>query len=129
MKRAREVRLAGLLAFALLTLALVSPKAGAVEIVVNASAPGTPLDRVWAFHGYDEVNYTVLPEGKALLGELVAAHTARVHVRTHFLFNNGDGVAALKWGSTNVYDEDPSGNPVYDWTITNDILDTMTGTG
>src|SRR3954453_623645 len=66
-------------------LALAAP-AGAqapatVNVSVDATAAGTPLQRVWAFHGYDELNYTTTPEGTALLGTLAAAHSAPVHVR------------------------------------------------
>ena len=33
----------------------------------------------------------------------------------------------MKWGSTNVYTEDAAGNPVYSWTLTDGIMDTITG--
>ncbi len=97
-----------------------------VTISVDATRTGAPLERVWAFHGYDEINYTTLPEGAALLGTLAALHTAPVHVRTHFLFNTGDGTPEMKWGSTNVYTEDAAGDPVYTWALTDGIIDTMT---
>ena len=100
-----------------------------MTISVDATGAGTPLERVWAFHGYDEINYTTTAEGTALLGAIAAAHTAPVHVRNHFLFNTGDGTPAMKWGSTNVYSEDAAGNPVYDWTLTDGILDTITSAG
>jgi len=119
------------LALGLLAVALRARAQGGatVQVTVDATAPGAPLERVWAFHGYDEVNYTTVPEGKALLGTLVAAHSAPVYVRSHFLFNTGDGTPALKWGSTNVYTTDADGNPVYDWTLTDGILDTLTAAG
>jgi xylan 1,4-beta-xylosidase len=97
-----------------------------VSISVDATAPGSPLERVWSFHGYDEINYTTVPEGKALLGTLAALHTAPTYVRTHFWFNTGDGAPAQKWGSTNVYTEDAAGNAVYDFALTDAILDTLT---
>ena len=100
-----------------------------VNVTVDATAAGAPLERVWPFHGYDEINYTTTPEGTALLGAIAAAHTAPVHVRSHFLFNTGDGTPAMKWGSTNVYTEDAGGNPIYDWTLTDGILDTLTAAG
>ncbi len=103
--------------------------AGAVDISVDATVPGALLERVWAFHGYDEINYTTVPEGEALLRALAAAHSAPVHVRNHFLFNSGDGTPRMKWGSTNVYAEDPAGAPVYDWALTDQILDGITGAG
>src|SRR5439155_26933606 len=114
-------------------LALTSPARAQVPATVNvsvdAAAVGAPLERVWPFYGYDEINYTTAPEGKALLGALAAAHSAPVHVRSHFLLNTGDGTPALKWGSTNVYTADAAGAPVYDWTVTDGIMDTVTGAG
>ncbi len=114
-------------------LALASPvraqTPATVEISVDATAAGTPLERVWPFHGYDEINDTTTPEGTALLGTLAAAHTAPVHIRSHFLLNTGDGTPAMKWGSTNVYTEDADGNPIYSWTLTDGIMDTITGVG
>ena len=97
-----------------------------VNVSVDATAAGTPLERVWPFYGYDEINYTTTPEGKALLATIVAANTAPVRVRSHFLLNTGDGVPAMKWGSTNVYTEDAAGNPIYDWTLTDGIMDAIT---
>ncbi len=118
--------LAGLLALASPALAQVP---ATVNVSVDAPTAGAQLERVWPFHGYDEINYTTMPEGTALLGTLVAAHTAPVHIRSHFLLNTGDGTPAMKWGSTNVYTEDAEGNPVYSWTLTDGIMDTLTGVG
>ena len=114
-------------------LVLTSP-AGAqlpstASITVDATAPGEPLQRVWPFHGFDEINYVTVPEGSALLAALAKLHTAPVHVRTHFLLNTGDGTPAPKWGSTNVYTEDAAGNAVYSWLLTDQIMDTLTGAG
>ena len=44
-------------------------------------------------------------------------------MRVHNLLTSGDGKHALKWGSTNVYTEDATGNPVYDWKILDQIVD------
>jgi xylan 1,4-beta-xylosidase len=98
-------------------------------ISVDATAPGALLEPIWAYYGYDEVNYTTSPEGRALLARLADAHAAPVRVRNHFLFNTGDGSPRMKWGSTNVYTEDASGSPVYDWTLTDEILDAITAAG
>jgi len=101
----------------------------AVTIDVDATTAGAPLEPVWAFYGYDEANYTNTPEGRELLRTLSAAHKAPVHIRTHFLFNTGDGTPALKWGSTNVYTEDAGGNPVYDYTLIDQIMDATVEAG
>ena len=100
-----------------------------VRVEVDATSPGPALERIWAYHGYDEVNYTTTAPGKALLGTLGAIHTQVPRIRTHFLLNTGDGVPDLKWGSTNVYTEDANGQPVYDWTLMDGILDTMVAVG
>jgi xylan 1,4-beta-xylosidase len=123
------VTVAGLLALASGACGGQAPAPATVDVSVDATAAGTPLARVWPFYGYDEINYTTTPEGRALLATLAAANTAPVHVRSHFLLNNGDGTPGLKWGSTNVYSEDAAGNPVYDWTLTDGIMDAVTGAG
>ncbi len=80
---------------------------------------------VWNYFGYDEPNYTYAPNGKKLLGELAAANAVPVYIRTHNLLTSGDGSASLKWGSTNVYSEDASGHPHYDWGILDRVFDTF----
>jgi xylan 1,4-beta-xylosidase len=52
-----------------------------------------------------------------------------VHVRAHNIFTSGDGSPALKWGSTGIYREDAQGNPLYDFTIADRIVDTWVKLG
>jgi xylan 1,4-beta-xylosidase len=82
------------------------------------------LNPFWTWFGYDEPNFTYMHDGKKLLSELSAMSPVPVYVRAHNLLNTGDGIPALKWGSTNVYTEDPNGNPIYNWTIIDRIFDT-----
>jgi xylan 1,4-beta-xylosidase len=85
---------------------------------------------MWAYFGYDEANYTYSWEGKKLLGELAALSPVPVHVRAHNLLNTREGPAsAFKWGSTNAYTEDAAGNPVYDWTMMDSIVDVWVSRG
>jgi xylan 1,4-beta-xylosidase len=100
-----------------------------VTIDVDATSPLGPLEPVWAYFGYDEANYTTTPEGRDLLRTLSTVHAAPVHVRTHFLFNTGDGAPAMKWGSTNIYTEDADGDPVYDYGIIDQITDATVEAG
>jgi len=74
--------------------------------------------------GYDEPNYTYMPHGRKLVGELAALPAAPAYFRTHSLLVTGDGQPALKWGSTNAYTEDATGRPVYDFAILDRIFDT-----
>jgi xylan 1,4-beta-xylosidase len=125
---------AGVFASALaLSLAASSPAGAevddAVTIHVDATVAGAPLEPVWAYFGYDEINYTTTPEGESLLRTLSTAHASPVHVRTHFLFNSGDGTPAPKWGSTNIYTEDADGNPVYDYSLIDRIVDATVDAG
>jgi len=95
-----------------------------VTIRVDAAASLGPLRPIFSFFGYDEPNYTYMKDGRKLLTELAALSPVPVHVRAHNMLNTGDGIAALKWGSTNAYTEDAAGNPIYDWTIVDRIVDT-----
>ena len=95
-----------------------------VTIAVDFSTSIEPMKPLWAWFGYDEPNYTYMKDGKKLLTEIAAASPVPVYVRAHSLLVTGDGVAALKWGSTNAYTEDASGNPIYNWAIIDSIFDT-----
>ena len=79
---------------------------------------------IWAWFGYDDPNYTYMKDGKKLLSEIAALSPVPVFVRAHNLLTTGDGTQALKWGSTNMYTEDASGKPVYNWKIIDSIFDT-----
>ncbi|MCE5186778.1 MAG: hypothetical protein LLF76_11705 [Planctomycetaceae bacterium] len=95
-------------------------------IRVDASKPIGSMVPMWAWFGHDEPNYTYMKDGRKLLSELAALSPVPVHMRVHNLLCTGDGTPALKWGSSNVYTEDANGNPIYDWTIIDKIVDTWT---
>ena len=103
--------------------------ATAVRIEVHADRSEGAWRNIWNFWGYDEPNYTYAANGKKLLREFAQLSPEPVYIRVHNLFTSGDGSASLKWGSTNVYTEDASGQPVYDWTIVDRIFDTFRETG
>jgi xylan 1,4-beta-xylosidase len=105
------------------------PPSGSVIIQVQADEPEGPMPPVWNYFGYDEPNYTYAPNGRRLLGELAALGSGPVYVRVHNLLTTGDGTASLKWGSTNVYSEDASGQAVYSWTILDKIFDAFHESG
>ena len=93
-------------------------------ITVDLKKETGDMKPVWAWFGYDEPNYTYMKDGKKLLTEIAALSPMPVYVRAHSLLVTGDGVAALKWGSTNAYTEDGNGNPIYNWIIIDSIFDT-----
>lgn len=96
----------------------------AISIQVDFNKNKGPMKPIWAFFGYDEPNYTYMKDGTKLLTEISKLSKVPVNVRAHSLLVTGDGVAALKWGSTNAYTEDAQGKPVYSWTIIDKIFDT-----
>src|SRR6188508_3537073 len=95
-----------------------------VQISVNLNKVIAPMHAAWAWFGYDEPNYTYMKDGKKLLSEIAALSPVPVYVRAHSLLVTGDGIPALKWGSTNAYTEDANGKPIYNWRIVDSIFDT-----
>ena len=102
---------------------LVQAQTSTITINVDATKPGQPLKHVWQFYGYDECNYTTTPNCIDLMKTVSQINAEKVYLRQHFLLNSGDGTAALKWGSTNVYTENAQGQPVYYWPIMDGIFD------
>ncbi len=101
----------------------------AVSIKVDLKNTVGDMYPMWAWFGYDEPNYTYMKDGKKLLSEIAALSPVPVYVRAHSLMVTGDGVAALKWGSTNMYTEDANGNAIYTWNIVDSIFDTYVQRG
>ncbi|WP_238398586.1 beta-xylosidase [Edaphobacter sp. 12200R-103] len=98
-------------------------------ITVNFSDKVGPYKPIYSWFGYDEANYTTMRNGKALLRELHDLSPVPVHIRAHHLLTSGDGKAELKFSSTNVYREDASGKPIYDFTILDGIFDEYKAAG
>jgi len=100
-----------------------------VAVTVDLGKPVGPYKPIYAWFGYDEANFTTAEGGKKLLRELHDLSPVPVHIRAHHLLTSGDGVPELKWSSTNVYREDASGKPVYDFTILDGIFDAYKAAG
>ena len=101
-----------------------------VAIEVNLDEAIGAMYPMWAYFGYDEGNYTYMAHGKKLLTEIAELSPVPVYVRAHNLLNTDEGPrAGLKWGSSNVYTEDEDGNPVYDWTVIDRVMDTYVERG
>jgi xylan 1,4-beta-xylosidase len=84
---------------------------------------------IYSWFGYDEANYTTMRNGKVLLRELHDLSPIPVYIRAHHLLTSGDGKAELKFSSTNVYRENSSGKPTYDFTILDGIFDEYKAAG
>ncbi len=95
-----------------------------VSIRVDAAGTRGELRPIWRFFGYDEPNFTYMRDGRKLLSELSQLGAGPVFIRTHHLLTSGDGVPALKRGSTGAYTQDPNGAAVYNWATIDRIFDT-----
>jgi xylan 1,4-beta-xylosidase len=100
-----------------------------VQITVDLNAKMGPFTPIYSWFGYDEANYTTMPHGRELLGELHDLSPVPIHIRVHHLLTSGDGKAELKFSSTNIYTEDADGKPRYDFTIIDSIFDTWRDAG
>ena len=100
-----------------------------VTVNVDASRTTGPLPPVWRFFGADEPNYATMKDGRKLLTELGKLRHGQVYFRAHNLLSTGDGTPAFKWGSTNIYTEDASGKPQYDFRVVDHIIDTYLARG
>jgi xylan 1,4-beta-xylosidase len=100
-----------------------------VVIAVDLSKPVGIYNPIYSWFGYDEGNYTTTRDGKKLLRELHDLSPVPVYIRAHHLLTSGDGIAELKWSSTNVYTEDASGKAVYNFKILDQIFDEYKAAG
>jgi xylan 1,4-beta-xylosidase len=94
-----------------------------VQITVDTAQVKGDMRPIYRYFGADEPNYAYMKDGSKLLKELGQLGPPTAYFRAHNLLTTGDGTPALKWGSTNAYTEDAAGNPVYDWTIVDRIID------
>jgi xylan 1,4-beta-xylosidase len=95
----------------------------AVTMTVDAAQIKGEMKPFYRFFGADEPNYAYMKDGIKLLGDIGRLGPAQAYFRAHFMLTTGDGTPSLKWGSTNIYTEDANGNPVYDFTIVDRIID------
>ncbi|NYF79007.1 GH39 family glycosyl hydrolase [Granulicella arctica] len=105
------------------------PVSNPISIRVDLAEPQGPYKPIYGWFGYDESNYTTMKYGKQLLTELHDLSPGPVYIRAHHLLTSGNGVAELKWSSSNVYTLDANGKPVYDFTITDQTFDAFQKAG
>lgn len=100
-----------------------------VAIQVDLNQTVGPYKPIYRWFGYDEANYTTMRFGGELLKQLHDLSPDPVYIRAHHLLTSGDGVAELKFSSTNVYSEDASGKPIYNFKILDGIFDAYKAAG
>ena len=102
---------------------------GQVNVNVDLAKSQGPFKPIYRWFGYDESNYTTMKYGGQLLRELHDLSPNPVYIRAHHLLTSGNGVAELKWSSSNVFSIGPDGKPVYDFTITDQTFDAYKAAG
>jgi xylan 1,4-beta-xylosidase len=100
-----------------------------VTVRVDCGAPLGPLRRIWTSLGFDEINWTSTPAGKRHLRTIAAFAERPYYVRSHYIFNSGIGASLPHWGAGNVYHEDASGRPFYDFAIADQVYDAVVHAG
>jgi len=103
--------------------------AAAVTVRVDCGAPQGPLRRIWTSLGFDEINWTSTPAGKRHLRTIAAFAERPYYVRSHYIFNSGIGWSLPHWGAGNVYHEDASGRPFYDFAVADQVYDAVVHAG
>jgi xylan 1,4-beta-xylosidase len=106
-----------------------SPSSEPVKIGVDLTQSVGSYKPIYSWFGYDESNYTTMTYGRQLLKKLHDLSPAPVYIRAHHLLTSGNGVAELKWSSSNVFTIGADGKPVYDFTITDQTFDAMKEAG
>jgi xylan 1,4-beta-xylosidase len=106
-----------------LLLAIACRAQTPVAVNVELSKLLGPYTPIYRWFGYDESNYTTMKYGMQLLPELHDLSPVPVYIRAHHLLTSGNGVAELKWSSSNVFALDANERPVYDFTITDQTFD------
>jgi xylan 1,4-beta-xylosidase len=95
----------------------------AVRVTVEGALDLGELERIWLGFGYDELNWTATPRGRANMAALREIFGGPAVVRAHNLLTSGNGRALPHWSSGNVYHEDAQGGPVYDWSQADAVFD------
>jgi xylan 1,4-beta-xylosidase len=120
---------AALLAQGVVPAAAPPSNATPVSIQVDLGKQLGAYKQIYGWFGYDEANFTTMRHGTELLKELHDLSPVPVHIRAHHLLTSGDGVAELKFSSTNVYTEDANGKPVYYFKLLDGIFDAYKAAG
>lgn len=106
-----------------ITSAPVQAPIQTVTVHVDLSRTLGTFEPITNWFGFDESNYASMPYGQQLLRELHALSPEPIYIRSHHLLTTGNGVAELKWSSSNIFRIGPDGKPVYDFTITDRTFD------
>ncbi len=93
-----------------------------VHVHVDAADWTGKLAHTWNYIGYDECNYTHSPGGIELIGKFGKMEKP-YYMRAHHMLCTGIRHGFYKWGSTNVYLEDPEGRPIYDYETIDRMMD------
>lgn len=92
---------------------------------IDCSKITGPLRRIWRSFGYDEINWTYTPRGKRIFNEISKLSGEPYYIRCHNTFTSGNDLSSPSSGSCNVYSETPEGEPVYNFSILDQVIETF----
>jgi len=105
------------------------PQIRHAKVRVDAGNWRGPIRRIWTSLGYDEINWTHTPAGKRALRVIGALAERPYYVRSHYIFNSGIGWSLPHSGAGNVDHEDAASRPFYDFSITDQVHDSVVNAG
>lgn len=95
------------------------------EISIDCSKIIGSLLPIWRSFGYDEINWTYTRRGKRIFNEFSKLSSAPYYIRCHNTFTSGNGLSSPSAGSCNVYSETTDGEPVFDFSILDQVIETF----
>jgi len=96
-----------------------------MKIIIDCQKTIGPLRPIWRSFGYDEINWTYTPRGKRIFNEISKLSPEPYYIRCHNTFTSGNGLSTVSSGSCNVYSENGQGEPVFDFSILDQVIETI----
>jgi len=93
------------------------------QVTIDFGRSAGALRPIWRSIGYDEINWTYTPRGRALYDALGGVFRGPLAVRNHNALTSGNGLSEPAWGSTNLYHELADGRMALDWRWADRIYD------
>lgn len=96
---------------------------------LDCSRKGTPLKGIWRSFGYDEINWTYSPRGKQIYKEIGSLSAEPYYTRCHNTFTSGNSLSIPTRGSTNVCTGVTNAQLSLDFSVLDQVLDTVSQHG
>lgn len=95
------------------------------KLTIDAATEIQRLLPIWRSFGYDEINWTYTPRGRYAFKQIGALSDQSYYIRCHHTFTGGNGLSVPTKGSTNICTKLSGSEPQLDFTILDEVLDTI----